>query len=308
MGQEIAFFINEHSGQGEASTLAEAARAGLPGLSISSNLPKSAFELTELCRNLPKDNTRAAVVFGGDGTLNYALRGLVDSNIPLYPYPSGTANDLAFEHGITGHPEQLGRLVDSESIREVRLLSVNQIPFSTISGIGIGSGICDEYNRMRRKFRFMQKVPKRMNCEIYSLLAIKHIFKSWGKGQLVRLISNEVNEIVHTSALMVCNQSTLAGNLRVAPGQTPDQDTFTVIFHRERSGPRTLKSLAAMKLGRIDPSFRSFKTTHLRIETLNGDALTVFGDGEILTRAPTLEFGIHPKRLKIYCDRNPSSS
>jgi len=147
-----------------------------------------------------------------------------------------------------------------------------------------------------------------MNCEIYSLLAIKYNFKSWGKGQLVRLISNEVNEIVHTSALMVCNQSTLAGNLRVAPGQTPDQDTFTVIFHRERSGPRTLKSLAAMKLGRIDPSFRSFKTTHLRIETLNGDALTVFGDGEILTRAPTLEFGIHPKRLKIYCDRNPSSS
>ncbi|MBU6153597.1 MAG: hypothetical protein KGP28_04780 [Bdellovibrionales bacterium] len=302
MEQEIAFLINERSGHGEAKMLAEAARRGLPDARIFSTTPESALELTELCKNLSSQDIRAAVVFGGDGTLNYALRGLIENAIPLYPYPSGTANDLASENGITGSPEQLGRLVGSGSVRDVRVLQVNGIPFSTISGIGIGSKVCDEFNRMRGRFRWIQMLPKRLNCEIYSLLATRAMIRNWGKGHLVRLISDEVNEVVHTSILMVCNQSTLAGNLRVAPGQTPDQDTFTVLYHRDPCGTSTLKALAKMKIGQLDSTFRSFRTSRLRIESLNGEPLQAFGDGEILTSRPTLDFGIHPKRLRIFSD------
>ena len=303
MGQEIAFLINEHSGQGEARELAEIAREGLPGLQVQSTLPRSALELTEFCKNLPPQETRAAVVFGGDGTLNYALRGLLDSEIPLYPYPSGTANDLANENGITRSPEQLGRLMKSGATREVRVLQVNGIPFSTISGIGIGSKVCDEYNRMRARFQWIQRLPKRFNCEIYSLLATRTMMKNWGRGHLVRLVSEELNEVVHTSILMVCNQSTLAGNLRVAPMQTPEEDSFTVMFHKEPCGSGTLKSLAKMKFGRLDSGFRSFKTKKLRIESLNGEPLQAFGDGEILTTSSSLDFRVHPKKLKIFSDR-----
>ncbi len=302
MEQEIAFLINERSGQGESKHLAEVARNELRGLRIQSTLPKSALDLSEACRNLSPQEVRAAVVFGGDGTLNYALRGLLENDIPLYPYPSGTANDLATENGITGSPSQMERLFFSDSVREVRVLQVNGIPFSTISGIGIGSRVCDEFNRMRSRYRWIQTLPKRFNCEIYSLLATRTIFRNWGKGHLVRLISDEVNEVVHTSILMVCNQSTLAGNLRVAPGQSPDQETFTVMYQRNPCGSGTLKSLAKMKFGKIDPSFHSFKTKRLRIESLNGDALQAFGDGEILTSMPTLDFQIHPKRLKVFSE------
>jgi|GEM_PF-3247626 len=302
MEQGIEFLINQQSGQGKAVELAASAKAGLTRLKISTRLPSSARELTELCRSLPAEYTKAAVVFGGDGTLNHALRGLIDQDIPLYPYPSGTANDLAHENGITGCPAQLGRLVDSNSIRDYRLLGVNGIPFTTISGIGVGARVCKEFNEMREHFRLMRQLPKKMNCEVYSLLALKHIVNTWGKGHLVRLISDEVTEVVHTSVLMVCNQSTLAGNLKVAPGQSPNSDEFTVIFHREPSGFRTLKALAQMKLGRLDSSFRSFKTKRLRIETLNGERISVFGDGEILTEDSSLEFGIFPKRLRVFSE------
>jgi hypothetical protein len=179
MGQEIAFLINERSGQGEARELAEIAREGLPGLRVESTLPRSALELTELCKRLPPQKTKAAVVFGGDGTLNYALRGLLDSEIPLYPYPSGTANDLANENGITRSPEQLGRLMQSGVTREVRVLQVNGIPFSTISGIGIGSKVCDEYNRMRGRFQWIQKLPKRFSCERQSDASILRQVTLW---------------------------------------------------------------------------------------------------------------------------------
>jgi diacylglycerol kinase family enzyme len=308
MKQEIAFFINPHSGQGRSESLAQAARAELSGVSILSKSPNSAGELAELCRTLPSGHTRAAVIFGGDGTLNYALRGLIESEIPLYPYPSGTANDLASENGITGNPKQLSRLLRHGATTEIRVLQVNGIPFSTISGIGIGSKVCDEFNRMRGRFHWFQKLPKRFNCEVYSFLAAKTIFQNWGKGVQARLISDEFNEVVHTSVLMVCNQATLAGNLRVAPTGIRNTGNFTVIFQRPPPGFTTLKALAKMKFGVLDSSFCSFQTKHLRVESLDGSPLPVFGDGEILETSPVLNFGIHPKKIRVFRDRVPSNS
>ncbi len=55
-----------------------------------------------------------------------------------------------------------------------------------------------------------------------------------------------------------------------------------------------------MKFGKIDSSFITYKTDGLRIESLNGAPITVFGDGEILTRSPVLEFRAYPKKLRMY--------
>jgi diacylglycerol kinase family enzyme len=304
--QEIQFFINDQSGKGEGRDRAEWARSQLPGLRISSQIPTSGQELAKLCSQLKEANTRAAVVFGGDGTVNYAIRGLIESGIPLFPYPSGTANDLANEHGITGSTDQLTKLLDQKSIHEVNLLSVNGIPFSTVAGIGIGSYICDEFNRLRQNHPTLLKASGRLSCEIYSLLAVKRIISSWGMGHRVRISSDEFSQTIETSVLMICNQSKLAGNLTVAPDQTPHSKTFTILHHQEKSGFSTLKSLLAMKLGRLNQSFKTFKTEKLVLESLNGEPLSVFGDGEILTSGTRLEFMRHPKKLRIFSEGSVS--
>lgn len=300
MRDEVAFFINDQSGSGEAPLVASSAAAALPGLRIQRNLPHSSIELTRACSALDPQKTKAAIVFGGDGTQTYALRGLIDSGIPLYPFPAGTANDLAQEQGITGCRDQLEKLVRTESIEEVRVLEVNGIPFSTVAGIGIGAELCEEYNDLRSRHRLFKKASQRMNCEIYSALALKNIFKNWGKGYQVRITRDGVSEEMALSALMICNQSTLAGNLKVAPGQSKHTENFTVLIHPGVCGIKTVKGLGAMKFGRIDSSFVSYKTSEIRIESLNGAPLSVFGDGEILTRSPVLEFRAYPKKLKVF--------
>ena len=99
---------------------------------------------------------------------------------------------------------------------------------------------------------------------------------------------------------MVCNQSTLAGNLKVAPDQTKDSDTFTVLIHPEVCGFSTLKGLAEIKLGKINDSFISFKTKSLQITHMSDESMEVFGDGEILTQGKTLNFTHYPRKLKIF--------
>ncbi len=300
MRDEIAFFINQESGSGEAPQVADAAAATLAGLKVRKSLPRSSVDLTRACSELDPAKTRAAVVFGGDGTQTYALRGLIDSGIPLYPFPAGTANDLALDQGITGCRSQLGSLLESESIEEVRVLEVNGIPFSTISGIGIGAELCEEYNDLRARHRLFKKASQRMNCEIYSALALKNILKNWGRGLPVRITRDGLSEEMTLSSLMICNQANLAGNLKVAPGQNKHADSFTVLIHPGVCGFNTLRGLSSMKFGKIDSSFITYKTERIRIESLNGAPLTVFGDGEILTRSPVLEFRAYPKKLRVY--------
>ncbi len=300
MRDEIAFFINQESGSGEAPRVADAAAGTLAGLTVRKNLPRSSIDLTRACQELDPSKTRAAVVFGGDGTQSYALRGLIESGIPLYPFPTGTANDLAQDQGITGCRSQLEKLLHSESIEEVRVLEVNGIPFSTVSGIGIGADLCEEYNELRARHRMFKKASQRMNCEIYSALALKHILKNWGKGLRVRVTREGLSEEMTLSALMICNQANLAGNLTVAPGQSKHSNTFTVLIHPGVCGMKTVRGLGSMKFGRIDSSFITYKTDHIRIESLSGAPITVFGDGEILTRSPVLEFRAFPKKLRVF--------
>ena len=141
MSGSIAFLINENSGAGKSSLRAKEAQDSLNSKSVISASPQSPQDLSKLCATLEPGKTKAAVVFGGDGTQNYALRGLIESGIPLYPFPSGTANDLASEHGITGCLKQMQKLVEEESLEEINVLGVNGVPFSTVGGIGIGSAL-----------------------------------------------------------------------------------------------------------------------------------------------------------------------
>jgi diacylglycerol kinase family enzyme len=300
MKESFVFLINENSGSGKSLSNAAEAQKTISSSSVQSTAPVSPEELSKVCIQLEPAQTKAAVVFGGDGTQNFALRGLIENGIPLYPFPSGTANDLANEYGITGCINQFKNLIQQDSVEEINVLSVNGVPFSTVGGIGIGSALCAEYNRMRTRFKFLKKIFQRVSCEIYSLLAIKQVIANWGKGHRVRIKGDSFQRELTVSSLMVCNQSTLAGNLRVAPEQNKNSEEFTVLIHPEPCGFSTLRGLAGLKAGNIDRSFISFKTKNLEVEFLNEKENHVFGDGEILTAAKKLVFRRYPKKLKIY--------
>lgn len=300
MNGEFAFFINTESGAGISANKAKDAEESLFGLNVRSSTPTSSSELSRACSELKSSQTKAAVVFGGDGTHSYALRGLLESGIPLYPFPSGTANDLSTEQGITSSLDQLRDLVGKNSVKEFRVIGVNGIPFSTVAGIGIGSALCDEYNYLRNRFPLFKKLSQRVNCEIYSLLAIKQIFSNWGKGIKIRVKGDSFERDLVASSIMICNQSTLAGNLKVAPNQTNSDDEFTVLIHPEACGFSTLRGLAQLKSKSISQSFIRFKTKNLLLETLDHQSLKVFGDGEILTESNKLEFKEFPKKLRIF--------
>jgi diacylglycerol kinase (ATP) len=103
------------------------------------------------------------VVAGGDGTINEAINGLAGSDMPLAIVPLGTANVLAAEIGLEGHPAAiagailggrprpiaLGRIVTASGARR----------FAMMAGIGFDAQVVAQVNpalkRLTGKFAYV---------------------------------------------------------------------------------------------------------------------------------------------------------
>ncbi len=91
--------VNEHSRSGrERGDEAEAALAAA-GLAVTRGHTESREDVSRRIRELGNE-VDLVVVGGGDGTINAAAPGLIDTGLPLGVLPLGTANDLARTLGL----------------------------------------------------------------------------------------------------------------------------------------------------------------------------------------------------------------
>ena len=160
--RKLAIMANPAAGRGRALALAQEARRALWGWPLELFVPETASELQEACRTLEPARFEAAIVIGGDGTINRALRGLTKSGVPLLPFPGGTANDLATELGIPADWEGVQRLVDARARAPMDLIEVNGVPFATVAGIGVGAELTELFNTRRDRSVLFQLMARHL--------------------------------------------------------------------------------------------------------------------------------------------------
>jgi diacylglycerol kinase family enzyme len=93
------------------------------------------------------------LIGGGDGTLNAAAPGLMDTGLPLAILPLGTANDLARTLGIPSDIKEAVRLAVTGTARRIDLGEVNGIFFFNVASIGLSVELARELTReMKRRW------------------------------------------------------------------------------------------------------------------------------------------------------------
>lgn len=129
-GCRLLLVVNRRSRRGTTAAETAADLLGRSGLRVVTKACEDATALPGLIRDMAPTIDRV-VIGGGDGSLNAAIPGLLDTGLPLGILPLGTANDLARTLGIPAELEAAAKIIAEGQVRRIDVGEVNGRPSST---------------------------------------------------------------------------------------------------------------------------------------------------------------------------------
>ncbi|MGB0714959.1 MAG: diacylglycerol/lipid kinase family protein [Phycisphaerae bacterium] len=146
--QRFAAIVNPASGRRDHLAVVKQLAERLDDVGASLEILVSEYpgHPTQLARELSSD-IEAAVVVGGDGTINEVLNGLLPRRLPLLIWSRGTANLLGRGTGI---PPRLSQFVDVLRSGDSHLIDAGNLNgryFHSIAGVGFDAACIDRMER-----------------------------------------------------------------------------------------------------------------------------------------------------------------
>ncbi len=246
---------------------------------------------------------------GGDGTINTLIQSLTYSKMKLFIIPVGTANDLAYEFGITKHISELYDIFNKKSHREIDLISVNGKFMATNGGIGLTSIVALKVNTFRDKFKLGKEIMNKLGAWIYPLFLAKEILS---KSRFYDFVLEspdypELEKKRKSLFIMINNQAVIGGKFTVAPYTRNNDDKFNVLIFEHRNKLAFIKDLLNLMKGKDvsnNEGVLSFETSYLDLSVIGNEGLNFFGDGEVLDSAQNYIIKTHHKAVQV-CSNVP---
>lgn len=228
------------------------------------------------------------IVCGGDGTLNSAARGVLETGLPMGILPMGTANDLARTLEISDNLLSAADVIIAGKTRRVDLGEVNRHPFFNVASIGLSADLANSLTR---------EAKRRWGKLGYALAALKVLMRA--KPFKATIISARGEEKVKTLQIAV-------GNGRHYGGGTVIEENAAI-----DDGHLDLYSLEQDNVFKLMAMFGHFRRgTHGAWEEVRTDKSVEFDirtkvpmpvntDGDIVTYTPA-HFLIRPAAIEVF--------
>lgn len=291
MKQRIVFLINPLAGTKKISrkSLKKSLNRYLDHTLFTYTIHVSAYPghnrvvLKELVKNERIDRV---VVSGGDGSVNELLEVLVETQIPLAIFPSGSGNGLARHLGYPFRLRKFIQKLNTAKIQHIDLLSVNEKLCASLCGIGFDAYVAGDLGRSR--FRgFMG----------YAFRILKELNQYQFFNYNISLPDRKFEG--HAFIIDFCNSNQYGYNVKLAPDanlQDGEMDVYII-----RKFPKwkfsILVSYVLFNQHHRSRYFETFKTKTLRIHTDRDVHLHI--DGEGMPAVDKIEIKVMPAVLKM---------
>jgi diacylglycerol kinase family enzyme len=301
--QEISVYLNSQAGPDGMDFWQKEIGRRLFRSQLNFRRPDSKEELLELlCEDIDK-RVDTIVSVGGDGTMHTLIQKLAGKEIALLVVPGGTANDLANELGEIKNIEKVISWVRARETKKIDLISINGHYMATNGGLGLGGHVAEKINNVRKKVPLFKNLMKLTGKRIYPFFAATEILDPNLPYYKLKIKSKQFNGVIDTPGLLVNNQSRLGGSFQVAPHTVNNDGLFNVTAFTHKNRARLIQCLWAMGQGQElpqDDNIITFETDSLEVELLNGNDLSFFGDGEVVSKSNRWEIKILPDSLLVY--------
>ncbi len=230
----------------------------------------------------------AVIIGGGDGTLNAALQGLVDTHLPLGILPLGTANDLARTLGIPPSIPHACRIIAAGQQRTIDLGWVNGHYFFNVASFGLSVQITH---------CLTHQVKRRWGVLAYAIAALQAI--SQARPLRAEIVVDEQVITTRTLQIAVGNGRYYGGGMTVVHDAAIDDQRLDLYSLEIAHWWQILALFPLLRWG--------FHIRQPGVRTLHGQEFTIHTrrhypintDGEITTTTPA-HFRLLPKALTVF--------
>lgn len=285
MNQQALLLINSHARQGQQRTEAIEQLQKL-GLKLIEESTDDSRQLPDIIRRY-QEQVDLVIVGGGDGTLNAAVNGLVDTQLPLGILPLGTANDLARTLGISTCLTEACKIIATGQVRQIDLGCVNGKYFFNVASLGLSVQITRKLS---------QAAKRRWGVFAYAATATQEIWQARPFRAEIR--SNGKSISSRTIQITVGNGRYYGGGIAIADNAEIDDQKLNVYSLEVRHWWQILALLPALQQGEQAklPGVRAFDSQEVEVYTHTPRAINT--DGEIATYTPA-KFRIVPNALSV---------
>lgn len=282
--------VNPHSRTGrqnasQASQILEAL-----GLELIKDYADDVKELSQLIRKY-QHQVDIVIIGGGDGTLNLAIEGLMDTGLTLGILPLGTANDLARTLAIPLTLQEACQIIATGEERRIDLGWANGKYFFNVASLGLSVQITQQLNKQAKH---------RWGILAYATTAAKVIWRSRPFRAEIRC--NKQSIVVKTIQIAVGNGRYYGGGMAIAHNATIDDRRLDLYSLEVRHWWQILAVLPFLWQGRHNQWLGVRTLEGEEIEIYTRRSLPINTDGEITTATPVL-FRVIPQALKVIVPR-----
>jgi YegS/Rv2252/BmrU family lipid kinase len=282
--------VNRHSRHGQKrlnEAIEQLQQLGLELIQESTQEPRQLPQLIRRYRN----HVDLVIVGGGDGTLNAAIEGLVDTQLPLGILPLGTANDLARTLKIPPSLPSACEIIASGNVHRIDLGLVNGKYFFNVASCGMSVQITE---------RLTKEVKRRWGVLAYAATALQVILQARSFRAEIRFNGESIR--VNTVQIAVGNGRHYGGGMTVAHDATIDDQRLDLYSLEISHWWKILTLLPALWQGRHSNE-SGVRTLHSKeIEVYTRKPRPINTDGEITTYTPA-KFRVIPKVLPVLVPR-----
>jgi diacylglycerol kinase family enzyme len=260
---------------------------------------------TELCREAALEGYDVVVTFGGDGTVNEAVNGLVGSPTPLCPLPGGNTNVfcrmLGIPNEIVDATEHLLRMADDWRPRKVDLPKVNDRLFTFSSGVGLDATVV-------RRVDARPHLKARFGPYFFTSAAVVSFLRDYlVRPPRLEVVAGDGQRTTGVTAIVQNGDpyTYFKGRpVSLAEGATLDSGTLSSVV-LERARPIDVPTIAWRALSPHARIVKHRRVGHFAgvdsvvVRTLDGRPIPLQVDGDFVGRVEEARYTIAPRALTV---------
>ncbi|MEG4206461.1 lipid kinase [Microcoleus sp. Pol7_A1] len=284
--KKALLLVNQHSRKGQKLSSQATVELQALGFELIVESTDHASEIPDTIRRY-KNKVELVIIGGGDGTLNAAIEGLIDTKLPLGILPMGTANDLARTLGIPTDLSAACQVIASQKVRLIDLGWVNGKHFLNVASLGLSVQISQ---------RLTKDVKQRWGVFAYAFTAFQTILSSQPFRAEIKVNDQSFN--VKTIQIAIGNGRYYGGGMTVAEDATIDDKRLDLYSLEIKNWWEIIALLPAMRQGNHTswPNVRALHAQEFEVNTSKRRPINT--DGEITTHTPAT-FRVIPQALAV---------